>query len=154
MKKLIALALICAGLLFLQSPYSLSEVSALYEGTYTFYTMEQFEDDRVDIVQSGNGFLINCDNNLASEIYNSLNKEYLQGESFSFSGDVQDVYSILSNLNVTQNKVEQFSDLYIVYGYSPLLENSVEVDGEQINIQVALRENIVTIGTPLILGSY
>ena len=154
MKKFIALVAICLGLLFLQNSYSLSSVSASYEGTYTFYTLENFEDEQVEVIQCGNGFLVSCDNQVATEIYTELDKELLQGESFCFDGDLQDIYQLLYKLNVTETSIEQVEDIYIIYGYSSMLGNSVEVDGEKINIQIALREDIITVGTPLILGSY
>ena len=41
-----------------------------------------------------------------------------------------------------------------VYGYSPLLKGGIRVDGRKINVQIALNQGTVHIGSPLLLGSY
>lgn len=154
MKKLIAILLVVLSLLFVKSPFSLSNVSANYHGTYTFYSMQNLDDERVDVTKSGGGYLICCSNKVASEIYSKLNLNMLQGESFSFLGEMGDVNKILSKLNVSKLKEEKVGDIYIVYGYSPNIKKSIDVDDQKINIQIALSDKKITVGTPLILGGY
>lgn len=154
MKKFIALALVCFSLLLNQSPSSLSSISAFSEGTHTFYTMQNFKDERVEVVQSGRGFLISCPGQIASEIFAELDEHMLQGESFTFKGELQDVQSLLFQLNVVQYKKEDLGGIYIVYGYTPLFQGGVQVEDQKINIQLAFRDQNITVGTPLILGSY
>lgn len=41
-----------------------------------------------------------------------------------------------------------------VYLYTPLINESVRIDGKVINMQIAITDSAVTVGFPLIMGSY
>ena len=51
---------------------------------------------------------------------------------------------------------ENVADIITIYGYSEnnQFTNSVIIDDEPINIQIAFKDNKLTIGTPIILGDY
>lgn len=42
----------------------------------------------------------------------------------------------------------------VIYGYSNKINTSLDVDGEEINIQIACYDDYCVIGWPLILGSF
>ena len=42
----------------------------------------------------------------------------------------------------------------VIYGYSPLINKSVNLNNLKVNIQIAVKDNEIIIGWPLILGSF
>ncbi len=79
------------------------------------------------------------------------------------NGRTEMIDVIVKNLNVNNVKMFELSDLTSFTGYSPLLNKyaqTISVNGEKINIQVALRSDkevkktYVLIGSPLILNDY
>lgn len=49
---------------------------------------------------------------------------------------------------------EETEGLISFYGYSPLLPDGIFLSGEKINLHIAVRENRVAVGTPIIFGGY
>lgn len=78
----------------------------------------------------------------------------IQGVTVTFSGTQQDVTELLSKLQANVVYIQQLQDIMTVYAFSPLIVGGVWVDGNFINIQVALSCGVVHVGSPLILGSY
>ena len=154
MKKFISLLIVCLALFMVKTPYSLADVSATFDATHTFYTTLKVFDSRIETVQSGNGFLISCDSEIADEIYAKIDKDKLQGESFCFQGEMIDVNEILHNLNASIIKEERVEDIVIVYAYTLKLENYLFVDSQKVNIHIAYNAAKVTVRTWLILGRY
>lgn len=154
MKKLIALVLSMFLLLSIRADFSLSSISTGLDGIHVFYTMQRLEDPRAECIGSGNGFMIQCSNQDAAEIYSRLSPEMLSGESFSFSGGLAEARAILSRLNAEVVNTEEIDQLQIWYAYTHMLGGELNVSGELVNVQIAIRDGVVTVGTPLILGSY
>ena len=78
----------------------------------------------------------------------------VKGESYVMS--VED-FCIDEFLDLVQAKVvlsEQFSDLVCYYGYSPKIKYLESINGKPINVHIAIRENCVKIGFPIIYGSF
>ena len=78
----------------------------------------------------------------------------VDGVSVSFEGSEQDIDRILCRLQATQVSYQQLDDLYVACCYSPRLKGSVSIDGKRVNLQIAYSNGAVTVGYPLILGSY
>lgn len=154
MKKLIALALAMFLLLSIRADFSLASISAGLDGVHIFYTIQRLEDPRVECIGSGNGFMIRCDSRNATDIYSLLNPAMLSGESFSFSGGLSEARAILSRLDAEVVSIEEIDQLEVWYAHTHLLGRELSVEGELVNVQVAIRDGLVTVGTPLILGSY
>ena len=77
------------------------------------------------------------------------------GVSVSFAGDASDLEEWLELLRADKIFCETIGDgIVCVYGYSPLLKGGIQVDGRKINVQIALNQGTVHIGSPLLLGSY
>lgn len=151
---MIALVLSMFLLLSIRADFSLSSISTGLDGVHIFYTMQRLEDSRVECVGSGNGFMVQCNSRDAAEIYSLLSPAMLSGESFSFAGGLAEATAILSRLNAEVVSTEEIDQLQIWYAHTHLLGRELSVDGELVNVQVAIREGRVTVGTPLILGSY
>ncbi|MBR2968048.1 MAG: hypothetical protein IKC35_04665 [Clostridia bacterium] len=69
-------------------------------------------------------------------------------------GDEQVALSAMSNLDANVLFVEKVDDIKIFYAYSPRLSEKVMIKGREINLMVAVRNNVVSLGTPLLEGSY
>lgn len=61
---------------------------------------------------------------------------------------------LLKNFNAEIIDSTQDSSLKIIYAYSPLLDNGVEIDNKKVNLQIAVGQNKTVIGSPLIMGAY
>lgn len=78
----------------------------------------------------------------------------VDGFSVSFKGNSNDVSAIMRRLQAKQVSCQQLGDLYVVCCYSPRLQGGVTLDNKQVNMQIAYCNGAVTVGYPLILGSY
>lgn len=78
----------------------------------------------------------------------------LIGESIYL--DTIEIDSALNNLNATIKFAEYIADkdLTILYCNSPLINKTIVVKAETINLQIALTDEYTVIGWPMILGSF
>lgn len=76
------------------------------------------------------------------------------GISATFEGDFDDVRNVLKKCKVAVMQEESVGNVHIIYGISEDCGKPVEANGKNINFQIAIRDNVITVGTPLILGSY
>ena len=65
-----------------------------------------------------------------------------------------DVGALVDKLQLCQTFVHQTQDFCCIYGYTPKIRNYVMVDGQKVNVQIAVTATQVHVGSPLILGSY
>ena len=84
----------------------------------------------------------------------SLEKSYIAGYSFRTTSGNFDTEDFLRKMKAEYSYREQTQDILCIYGYSSRLKGGVTVDGEKINLQIVVRGGIVTVGTPVILGSF
>ena len=49
---------------------------------------------------------------------------------------------------------ERYDDLIVIYAYTPLREYYVDVHGERVNVMIAVRGNKISVGSPVLSGSY
>ena len=106
-----------------------------FDGEYTAYTKE-FQQDSVDL-----GF---C--------YMVKDSESVIGESVKM--DNLEVGSAIRDLEMKVAYTEYLNGTTLIYGYTKKISDSVNVDGEKINIQIAYNDEYTVIGWPLILGSF
>lgn len=119
--------------------------------TYTFYTLDK-TDTSLSSVKNGNTFVVSCKINQASSVKQKLGK--ILGESVHFNGDKSAGLNIISGLNCTNISTENIDNIFILYAYSPQVENYVYINSKKVNIQLAVNNGVVTIGSPVIIGSY
>lgn len=66
-----------------------------------------------------------------------------------------EVGSALTTLKAKVIKTEYLEDgTVVIYAYTTLINDKVDVSGNRVNLQIATRDNRTVIGWPLILGSY
>lgn len=110
-----------------------------FSGEYTAYTETEETSKAIDL-----GF---CYMNSQPVSKN------LVGESIKIEN--LEVSSALKTLNARVIKTEYLDDgTTIIYAFSNLISDHVNVCGENVNLQIAQKEDCFIIGWPLILGSY
>lgn len=78
----------------------------------------------------------------------------VDGVSVTFDGALDDVNAVVTRLRAKEVNRQQINGLTVVCYYSPLIRNRVSIGGETVNVQIAYRSGTITVGYPLILGSY
>lgn len=139
MKKL--MIVIIVFLIILSGAKQQKEFSLLdyFSGEYIAYTSQGESEDSIDL-----GFCY---------INSKPVKNNLIGESMVISNLELD--SALSALHARVVKTEFLQDnTTVIYAYSGLIKDEVEVFGKQVNLQFALKQDKTIIGWPLILGSF
>lgn len=127
---------------------------------YTFYVIDSPEVRSsvggvkgVEIVANGYTAQVNCPWDLADSIRPVLTN--IGGESVRFGGDKQDITYLIEKYGVEIKDSAEFENVFTVYGYSAAFKDyQTVIDGNRINIQIAYRNGVVTVGSPVILGSY
>ena len=78
----------------------------------------------------------------------------VDGVTLVLNKSTVDVECLLDKLKLKQTYFQQTQDFSCIYGYSNKIRGYVVVDGQKINVQIAVTESQVHIGSPLRLGSY
>lgn len=140
MKKIlivIALFLILIGSRNVENEFSLLDY---FSGEYTAYTEKAIGEACVDL---GFCYMQNS----------SVNESELIGESLKIENF--EPSSALDVLNAKVVKTEYLDNgTVIIYAYSNHITNSVEVENQKVNLQIAHNDEYSVIGWPLILGSF
>lgn len=122
-------------------------------GQYYFYVKGDYKLDKCLCISSGCGTIIQTKFNNATQTKKLLDN--IQGESYCFKTSNENITNeILTLFNAVIIKQQEIDNLKIVYAYSNGLEKYVKDDGEKINLQICINNENVTIGYPIILGSY
>ena len=119
--------------------------------TYTFYTLEK-TDDSLCYTKNGDAFIVSCEAKKAGEIKQQLGK--ILGESICFKGDKIAGLNFISKLEYISILTEDINGIFTLYAYSPKIENYVYINNQKVNIELAVNNGTVTIGSPIIVGSY
>lgn len=122
---------------------------------YSFYVPEKVNAlENVELINNGNSTIVNCSVGNAGKLRGYFNR--IDGESVSYnvSNTSYALQSILSDLKAVTLSTQSLGELNIIYAYSEYFDNCVTIDGMRINVQIAVNKLKVTVGTPLILGSY
>lgn len=110
-----------------------------FSGEYTVYTSNNAGTNSVDL-----GFCY-------------MNSQPVSGHIIGESIVVADfeVGSALEVLNARVVKTEFLEDgTTVIYAYTSLIDNKVQVSGQNVNLQIATKDERTVIGWPLILGSF
>ena len=78
------------------------------------------------------------------------------GESVRFKSTINKANDIIDFYNLKIIKEEKIEDILCIYGYCENndFNNSILIDNNNVNLQVAFSNGYMTIGTPIILGDY
>lgn len=78
----------------------------------------------------------------------------VQGESVRFIGKDKDIDEFIEELNITVVDEQNLSNIRIIYGYTTRFGEHRVLEGKKVNVQIAKRGATITIGTPMIIGSF
>ena len=149
--------LLCAVLISVVIyPYPESGLNMAFKGkdiTYCFYVNQLNEKiPNTYVIDNGVGCMVYCDKNDADTAKKMLGD--INAESVCLKNpcvdDIKIVDSLLKNAILTEN----CGDVNIYYCYITTLLKYVTINGQKINMQIAIGKNIITIGYPIILGEY
>ena len=154
MKKCLLVFILMFLFCFIKPDYNFYSLSVNYNGTHNFYSSVKIIDDNIDITKNGNGYIISCNTKDAPKIKNKINNNFIYGESFSFNGSKNDINIIIKKLKIEILSKQDLDNIIVIEGYSPLINKSIYINNENINIQIAFNNNKITVGYPLILGSF
>lgn len=139
MKKLAVVVFMFIVLLGGVEDYEQFSLLNYFSGEYTVYTSQESGENSVNL-----GF---CYMNSQPV------KDYVMGESMVI--DNLEVGDALNKLKARVVKTEYLEDgTTVIYAFSSLINQNVEVDGKKVNLQIANKEERYIVGWPLILGSY
>lgn len=103
-------------------------------------------------ISTGLGYQVTCKVDDFGRTFASCSK--VDGLSVRFEGNAEDVDAIINRLQATVVSCQQLGDMYVFCCESPRLQGGVTIDGNRVNVQIALNGGAVTVGYPLILGDY
>ena len=96
--------------------------------------------------------MVTSDIKKGQEMADSLGN--IVGISASFKGDYDDFTREIKKCKVAVQQEESVGNVHIIYGISENCGKPTYANGMNINFQIAIRDNVITVGTPLIMGSY
>lgn len=139
MKKLIVFFILVMVLFYANKTQQTFTLTDYFSGEYTTYSNTPASDNSVNL-----GFChLNANEKTASTIGESITTTNLE------------VSTAIKTLKANVVKSEYLENgTIVIYAYSPLINNAVKVNNKKVNLQIALTDNITTIGWPLILGSF
>ena len=162
MKKLI---IFLAFLILISFTYSFKPVFnnsillnnlAFSDINYSIYCLNYYNNNfsNAIVINNGNGYIVNCSMLNAKSV--KQNASNILGESICFSAPISYVNEIVKLYGVKILIEENVNGIISLYGYSnnSIFEQNLLIEGNIINIQIAFKNNILTIGTPIILGEY
>lgn len=115
------------------------------------YTASPVQNDLLNIQSVGFGSIVSCDLCNLDKVKDLVS--YIQGVSFYFnSKDFNIDYFLITN-NAKIIKRQNFGNYDIYYAYTSNLKQYVD-DGKKINLEIVINNENVTIGYPIIMGSY
>lgn len=118
---------------------------------YTFYTVDE-SDKNLTFTKNGNVFFVSCNLQDAGKVKQKLSN--ILGESVCFKGDKVAGLNYISSFNYTSILTEDVNGIFTLYAYTPQIENFVYINNKKVNIELAVNKGVITIGSPIIVGSY
>ncbi len=144
----ILVAVIAAVLTYTMPRKFETVANSLGDGTASIYCRST----SLPSVDMGNGRIVECDASKLGEALTMCSE--IDGISVSFCGTANDAERIAVRLVVAEVSRQDIDGLTVICGYSAKISGHVWLDGKQVNIQIAYNKGTVTVGSPLILGSY
>lgn len=153
MKKLLAfLLLICCLISTFHFKSQTSPIFSLENiGKVCFVNEKSFDIENVENIESGNLFYNYCSLETAKKNLDLLQKNSKGVQLYCEKVDLDYVLKTLKAEIVSQNEID---NMKIVYCYTPFYDKAVFEDGKKINLQIAMKDEQVVLGFPLILTGF
>lgn len=85
-------------------------------------------------------------------LYRYQNPNYFT--RFDTIGSIQDAQEILRYLGARELFREYVNDIIIIYAHSPLITKYQRVHRRRVNVMIAIRNDRISVGSPLLKGSF
>ena len=107
-----------------------------------------------EFTQNGESLILKTTKKQAKKLKNKVKKAL--GQSFCFNGDFENFKDIVSNFKFEKIKEDLFDGIVCVYGFSKVFRENeyIVLDNTKYNIQIVFNKGVITIGFPIIVGSY
>ena len=106
----------------------------------------------LDCLDMGCGYKVTCKASDFSDVVARCDD--IDGVSVSFEGSYQDAMKLCRFFAIDVSSEYEQDGLYVVCGKSPMIRGGI-VDGVKVvNLQIAYRNGVIHVGSPLILGDY
>ena len=138
MKKFIFFIVI--AIILINSKHNTQQFSLnnYFTGSYYCYTNSK----------NSNGINLGfCNLSTTKAKQNTIIGESMQVENLEIS-------TAIKSLKAKVVKTEYLNNQTIIYAFTPLIKTNIILNNKKVNIQIAIKNNISTIGWPLILGSF
>ena len=103
-------------------------------------------------VDLGFGKMISCNADNFTDVLFKCGK--IDGVSASFNGTYDEFVKLQKDLDLKNTETQNLNEVYVVCGRCDNIGGGVIVDGNYVNCQIAYSHGTITVGFPLILGSY
>ena len=157
MKKLICILFVVLVMfcLPLKQKTFLQVIKSPSQAKYTLYTNQQIVpvSSGFNNIISGKLNILSCDIDSASALYLN-NRNNVIGQQISFECDNSTFYNYLKDLDCKIVFQEQIGDIKSFYCYNALLDGKITLPYGSVNLQVCYNDGRVTVGSPVIIGSY
>lgn len=153
MKKVFVLSLVL--FLFISTYYYKgfsSYIDELPTGVCTIYSSQATTCQEYSSVHNIEHYITTVSSNELNKVKNST--KGIIGISHTFNGSKECIQDYLKVFDAEMVKEQTIDGVIIVYAYSSRIKDNVTVGDNKINIQIAVNRGKVTIGSPLIIGSY
>ena len=153
MKKLIVFLLIISTLFSTMAFKNQENVLFSIEGLEKVCFVCDFEivEEGVESVESGDLFFNYCVSGLGKVIYKKYHQRLQALQFYYVDVEAENLIERLKIDVVERGEVEQIE---VCFGYSPYLSKSYLLDGKKVNVQLAVTEEFVIVGNPIILTGY
>ena len=151
MKKFLALLLATYATLVWPTPERLCDLTSyIQDGTYSVCVEGEVYSRYATHVSNGGDSVLTCSMVAAPYLYADLGS--VQGETVQFCGGQNELDRLVEALGFVDLVDSKIEGCY--YGYSARLGAGVLLDGKKVNCQIVVQNGTITVGYPLILGSY
>lgn len=152
MKKLVLLILVVLFASFTYFGTNFAKMSKKIDGEVTVYSSSQ-------TTLSGYASILNVEHYMTTGKVADIGKlvkntDGVQGVSIKTRGSIENLNDYLKMYSANIVKAQNVDGVQIYYAYSPRLREKINVFGESVNIEIAFNNGMVTIGSPIIIGSY
>lgn len=122
---------------------------------YSIYCLNLNKDIfNCEILNIGNGYIVKT--SADKSLYVKSKVSNILGESIKFNSSFSKIEKIINLYDIQIVKDEKIGEIYSLYGYTNNNDfiNKINIDGENVNIQIAYNKGVIVIGSPIILGDY